>query len=370
MATKKILLNGPEIDVTNAFFGGGAGGMARNMAQYLGAYESDEFEQVPCFHSVRKEKAGPLSFVTRLVTDTAAVVRGAPSADGVHIVAQYRTAIYREFAIMLVCLAWRRPVLYEIKAGAFIQWLGSCRPWERWMALFILRHARVVLCEGRVYVRFLQDELGIESHYAPNFVLGQEIPGDIQPKLMREQVRVLFVGYCYEGKGVFELVEGCELAVQQGVPVELTLAGHEDEDFTRFLDDKISKGLSLTVNRMGRMSHADVLELFKANDVFCMPTRHSGEGHTNTVNEAMMMGMVIVSTRHGFLEDVLAGDVSYFLDRLSPEDICGRLQAIHRDRDEARRRAGKARERLLEKFTSQAAFANLTEHYRALTRET
>ncbi len=367
MTKKKILLNGPEINVENAFFGGGAGGMARNMAQYLTAYESEEFEQVPCFHSVRKAKAGPLSFVTRLITDTAAVFRQAPSADGVHIVAQYRTAIYREFAVMLVCLLWRRPVLYEIKAGAFIQWLGSCRPWERRMALFILRHARVVLCEGRVYVRFLQDELGIKSHYAPNFVLSQEIPGEIQPKLMTELVRVLFVGYCYEGKGVFELVEGCELAVKQGVPVELTLAGHEDEDFTRYLDDKISKGLALSVKRMGRMEHRDVLKLFARNDVFCMPTRHSGEGHTNTVNEAMMMGMVVVSTRHGFLEDILSEDASYFLEHLSAEDICDRLETIHGDRDEARRRAARARERLLESFTSDAAFENLTAHYRTLT---
>ncbi len=370
MRKKTILLNGPQIDSKDAFFGGGAGGMARNMAQYLSAYESDEFGQQPCFHSVRQKDAGPFSFVRRLFVDTAAVFRHAPAADGVHILAQYRTAIYREFAIMLTCLAWRRPVLYEIKAGAFISWLETCRPWERAMARFILRRAKVVTCEGRVYVDYLKDRLGIESRYAPNFVLTREIPGDVRPKLMGEQVRLLFVGYCYEGKGVFELVEGCELAAQQGVPVELTLAGHEDGDFTRFLDDKISDGLSFALNRMGRMDHSDVLKLFSSNDVFCMPTRHSGEGHTNTVNEAMMMGMVIVSTRHGFLGDVLSGDVSYFLEQLSPRDIANRLQTIHQDRDEARRRAGSARARLLQRFTSETAFSNLTARYRELTEET
>lgn len=370
MVKKKILLNGPEIDVTNAFFGGGAGGMARNMAQYLQAYESADFEQVPCFHTVRQQGAGPFSFVRRLFTDTASVFRHAPQADGVHIIAQYRTAIYREFAVVLACLVRRRPVLYEVKAGAFIHWLRSCRLWERKMALFILRRARVVICEGRVYVDFLRNELGIESHYAPNFVLDREIPPDVPPKLTGNEVRVLFVGYCYEGKGVFELVEGCELAAKGGVPVELTLAGHEDQDFTRFLDDKLSQGLSFPVKRMGRMDHDEVLKLFGTNDVFCMPTRHSGEGHTNTVNEAMMMGMVIVSTRHGFLEDVLGGDISYFLDELSPDAIADRLETIHRDRDESRRRAHAARERLLQRFTSKRAFQDLTARYRELTRET
>jgi glycosyltransferase involved in cell wall biosynthesis len=367
MNKKRILLHGPEVNVENAYFGGGAGGMVRNMAQYLNGYSSSEFRLQPCFHSVRPAAASRLSFLKRFWCDTSKVFRDTRSADGLHIVSQYRTAIYREFAVVLVSLMRGVPVLYEIKAGAFITWLETCRPWERAMAGFILRRAKVVICEGRVYVDYLKTHFGIEAHYAPNFVLDGEIPPDIQPKLMSDQVCVLFVGYCYEGKGVFELVEGCELAAKQGVPVELTLAGHEDESFTRFLDDRIAKGLSCSVNRMGRMNHDDVLRLFASNDVFCMPTRHSGEGHTNTVNEAMMMGMVIVTTRHGFLEDVLQGDVSYFLEHLSAADIADCLKTIHQDRDEARRRAGKARARLLESFTSEAAFANLTTHYKTLT---
>ncbi len=365
---KKILLNGPEIELSSGFYGGGQGGMARNMVQYVTGFRSDEFEIEPCFHSVRQPDATRWSFVTRLFSDVGRLLRQWRSADGVHILSQYRTAIYREYAIVLACWLRGLPVLYEIKAGAFIKWLETCRPWERAMAHFILRRARVVMCEGQVYVDYLRDRLRIESHYAPNYVLSQEIPADVRPKLMTEKMCVLFVGYCYEGKGVFELVEGCELAAKKGVPVELTLAGHEDDDFTRFLDDKVRNGLQYTLNRMGRIDHDVVLKLFSANDAFCMPTRHSGEGHTNTVNEAMMMGMVIISTRHGFLEDVLSGDASYFLDRLSPEDICDRLAEIHRDRDEARRRARAARERLMQRFTSETAFANLTARYRELTK--
>ena len=120
MSRKTILLNGPEIDAKNAFSGGGQGGMVRNMQQYLEGFRSEEFEQKPCFHSVRKVGASRFSFVRRLFSDTANVVRHRRNADGLHIVSQYRTAIYREFAIVLACTLMRLPVLYEVKAGVFV----------------------------------------------------------------------------------------------------------------------------------------------------------------------------------------------------------------------------------------------------------
>jgi glycosyltransferase involved in cell wall biosynthesis len=237
------------------------------------------------------------------------------------------------------------------------------------MALFILSRAKVIICEGQLYVDYLRKELGVESHYFPNFVLECEVPGDVKDKLRGDKLRVLFVGYCFEGKGVFELVEGCQLALKKGVPIELTLVGHEHDDFTRFLDSKSADNLSYTINRIGIVEHGEVLAHYESHDVFCMPSRHRGEGHTNTVNEAMMMGMVIVSTRHGFLESVLADNSSFFLDELTPLDIANTLKMIHDDQDEARRRAANARTRLMSFFTSNAAFANLSAHYETLTQQ-
>jgi glycosyltransferase involved in cell wall biosynthesis len=367
MSRKTILLNGPEIDAKNAFSGGGQGGMVRNMQQYLEGFRSEEFEQKPCFHSVRKVGASRFSFVRRLFSDTANVVRHRRNADGLHIVSQYRTAIYREFAIVLACTLMRLPVLYEVKAGVFVDWLEKCRFWESWMALFVLRRAKVVLCEGQVYVDYLQNRHGIESHYTPNFVLDDEIPAEVSARLTADVIRVLFVGFCYEGKGVFELVDGCQAASEDGTGIELTLVGQEHEDFTRYLDERLDDGLSFTLNRMGRLPHEEVLRLCAANDVFCMPSRHRGEGHTNAVNEAMMYGMVIVSTRHGFLESVLGERCSFFLEELTAGEIARVLKLIDAERDEARERAGRARQKLLSSFTGSAAFSRLEQHYRALT---
>lgn len=370
MSKKTILLQGPDPDTRDAAYGGGQGGVVRNMLLYLRGFRSDDYDLAPCFHSVRQKGANPFSFVKRLAGDVREVLRKGRSADGIHVFAQYRTAIYREFGVVLACLSIRLPYLYHIKAGYYVDWLESCRAWERWMARFVLARARVVLCEGQIYVEYLETRYGVESHYFPNFVLDDDIPQHVESKLQGEKVRILFVGYCYEGKGVFELVQGCEVAANYGMRLELTLVGQEDDEFARFLDSREAKGLSYTVNRMGRRSHDEVLGLYEAHDVFCMPTRHKGEGHTNTVNEAMMMGMVIISTRHGFLEHVLAGNAAYFLDDLTPADIAGTLQEINSNRVESRRRAANARERVMSQFTSGSAFVGLKAYYQMLTRGT
>ena len=368
MSRKTILLNGPALDSKSASYGGGKGGAARSMSLYLDGFRSEEFDLQPCFYSVRQKGAGPFSFVARLFGDVREVFRKGRSAAGMHIIAQYRTAIYREFSIVLTCQVLRLPFLYHIKAGIFIEWLNSSRSWERTMALFILRRAKVVLCEGEVYVDYLNSNFDLDSHYFPNFVLDEEVPLEVAPKLANEAVRVLFVGYCYEGKGVFELIDGCELAARNGVSVELTLVGQEHEDFTQFLDARLAGGLSFSIARPGPLGHGEVLAHYRSHDVFCMPTRHQGEGHTNTVNEAMMMGMVIVATRHGFLESVLAENSAFLLDELTPPEIAKNLRFIHENRDEARRRATAARARLMSSFTSEAAFSNLAAYYAVLTQ--
>ena len=48
----KVLLFGPVIGVFAGAYGGGTGGYTRNMSQYLRFFRSDNFEIVPCFHTV------------------------------------------------------------------------------------------------------------------------------------------------------------------------------------------------------------------------------------------------------------------------------------------------------------------------------
>ena len=215
---------------------------------------------------------------------------------------------------------------------------------------------------------FLKKTLNLESFYFPSFVPVNEIPQTVAPKLQNPKIKILFVGFCYEGKGGFELVEGCQLAAQKGLDLELTLVGEEAIEFSQWLDKLDYSHLSLKINRMGRLPHEKVLSIYQEHDIFCMPTRHEGEGHTNSINEAMMMSLVILCTRHGFLELVLGENCAFFLNSCSAEYIAKNLEYIHKNRSLAQEKASAARSKVLELFTSKKVFADLEKYYQYLVK--
>ncbi|WP_437972061.1 glycosyltransferase family 4 protein [Sorangium sp. So ce260] len=367
---KKIVLFGPLLSSFKNAYGGGTGGYTRNMSVYLNHFKSDEFTIVPCFHTVRGQyDFGPFTAPVRFAKDISAflatLVKTRP--DGVHILAQYRGAIPREFAVVLISRMVGKPVLYEIKAGAFMQWYSSTNPLLRRLTDFCLKSSRVVLAEGNVYLDFIKETFGKEAHYFPNFIPTEEIPAEVSDKLRDEELKVLFVGYCFKDKGIYEVVSGCEEAAKQGTRISLTIIGKEHDDFTKWMDAKAEQP-NLKIQRLGLQPHKEVLRHFKSNDIFCYPTSHKGEGHNNSINEALMMGLVIITTNRGFLGDILSDESAYFLKEVSTEEVGGAIRAIDGQREAATRRSSNGRKLFQEKFTSDVAFKKLSRCYEELVR--
>lgn len=364
MSQKTILLYGPPFGA-RASGTVRSGGYTRNMETYLSTFDTPDFTMTPVFHTVRGEKSGLVGlFPVRLIIDIwrigAALAKGRP--DAVHVLAIYNNALPREFFLSLMCALFRVPFIYDIKAGSFITLYRGRGPIYRWAMRSILRHSAAVLIEGETYRSFIKDEFSIDPYYFPNFIPDTDMDVQVPERLEGNGLKVVFAGYCYAGKGVFELVEGCDRLARRGIPVRLTFAGEESPDFRSYLDGRtLPEGLH--IDRPGVLTKEGVRDAMVENDIFCFPSRHSGEGHSNAINEAMACGMVIVSTRVGFLETVVSADAGYFLDAGTPEEIERVLNLIVTDRQEARRRARHARERVGREFTSSRAISRLSEVY-------
>lgn len=318
---KTILLFGPRIGFSKASYGGGTGGYTRNMSTYLNNFESDVFELIPCFHTVRSsEKSLINNFVVRFFIDAfnllCALLSNKPKC--VHVLAQYRGAMPREFFTCLCCKLFRVNYIYEIKAGQFDTWYLKTNYFNKIMVRFVIKHSSKILCEGHRYIGFIENEFGKHSTYWPNFVPSDEIPDKPLKKSRSKTLKVCFIGYCYYGKGVFELVRGLNNLNIDKYPVELHLVGQESDDFKKYLDEET---FSYNIVRHGKLEHQNVLNVLTDSDVFCLPTKHSGEGHNNSINEAMMLNVPIICTRHGFLEDVLSDNKAFFIEDLDHINI-------------------------------------------------
>ncbi len=350
-----------------AAHGGGMGGYARMALVLLRTTRSIPFRIKPCYHTSRKRGPWwPLLLPLRLAYDAAFFAWCSRGSDAVHITLQYRNAIVREAVLCFIARVRGLPILVDIRAGAFRKWYSSGGVIARSLGRFVIQSGKMITVEGKPDATFLEEQFGRPGTYLPNFVPSDEIPSRIPDRCTNKTLRVLFVGYCYEGKGVYELVRGCRIAAGRGVSLSLTFAGAEDPSFAAWLDREAGGGLPFELHRKGLTQDAHLKHLYESADVFCMPSRHPGEGHSNALNEAMMWGLVILCSRHGFFESILDESACYFLQEDLAESIARELIRVDSDRDEARRRAGHAHQILVNQFSSTHVIPRLESIYERL----
>ncbi|HET9390711.1 MAG TPA: glycosyltransferase family 4 protein [Steroidobacteraceae bacterium] len=359
-----IVLCGPALDPGKAGYGAGKGGYVRNVSVLLQHFAAGDVKMTLSPYSTRRySRWWKLVLPFRLIGDLVVFARNARQGGAVHVMMTYGLAIYREFGMSLIARALRRPLILDIRGGSFVPWLESAGWLQRSLAHWVLRHAAVILGQGTAVVAYLRPRYGGKVHHFPNFVQSAHLPVRVEPRCMQPGLAVIFVGYCYEGKGVFELVEGCAQAARQGLTLQLTLVGAESADFQAFLD-RFPAPPALRIERRGTLEFEQVQALLGAHDVFCFPTRHAGEGHPNAITEAMAHALVIVTTRHGFIPELLDESDAYFVDSGSAQALASTLLHIDRHRDEARRKSCSARAAVQRRFMEARVLGDLRDLYR------
>ena len=103
-----------------------------------------------------------------------------------------------------------------------------------------------------------------------------------------------------------------------------------------------------------------------SHNVYAYPTTHSGEGHNNSINEAMMNSLCIVTTHNGFLSDVLGGGLAHHIDKVTADDIYDALKRIKMFPEEANSMTRNAYEKLKSEYSSNAATKRLLQSYQLI----
>lgn len=367
-SNNEILIVGPRSIDSKLAYGGGTGGYTRNLSVYLSTLEGGSLRLRAFRHSVRGEFRGARNLrAARLVLDSTAFfvtcIFKRPSA--VHILAQYRGAIFREVVQVLICRLLRIPVGYDVKAGAFVSgWEQGGRVY-RAAVRYVINASQLLFVEGKKTQDLLAQEFGRAPLYFPNFVPSKEVPADVPERCAADVIKLLFVGFCCREKGVLELVQGAMLAARTGIKVELNLIGAESQDVDKWLTT-LSAHQNMTIIRHGKQPHAKVLAAMQRSDIYVYPTSHAGEGHNNSINEAMMYGLVILTTRQGFLGDILSDNTAFFLDSVDANNVAAGIKAIVEDRSRARKVGIAARNKLLSDYTDDAARSKFVGAYEKL----
>jgi glycosyltransferase involved in cell wall biosynthesis len=233
-------------------------------------------------------------------------ISNAPPDNLLHV-----TGLYKQFVIpeiLLLKQARRRGVatVYDIRAGSMFKHYRRLGPVYRYLFRLALRSADMVMIEGQEYASFVEQQTGAKPFYLPNHVSVDE--SAIQTRADAKP-RLVYVGRITVEKGIETILEAARLLAKNGLNCEVAIAGPGDASLLARLKAEYS---DLGIEWLGSLQSMAVLAQFGRAHFFMFPTRHSGEGHSNALTEAMAMGCVPLVSENGFNRSVV-GDAGRVL---------------------------------------------------------
>jgi len=318
---------------------------------------------------------GEGGYLQRMWTDlhrTRACLR-ATRAPIFHLTSQYQRGTYREWAQFWIARQARRKFVLDIRAGNFVESYASNR-FQRPLLRDMLQRAAAVTVEGRPYIDWIEREFDREAVWFPNFVQMRHRARYPRAPLERpaagEPFRIAYSGRLVSGKGLEELVEACgQLRRESGLALQLELAGPAEGGYDVPLRRLASQTQPGSVVFHGKLEHDALLRLLASAHVFAFPTRWSGEGHSNAVNEAMQVGLPVVTTNQGFLPDVVTPACGVRIHHLTPTSLAEALKKLLGDWERLRACGEAAHQRVYREFSDEVVLRRLAELYRGLLGE-
>lgn len=173
---------------------------------------------------------------------------------------------------------------------------------------FAFSPARRVLCQGQTWARFVIERLGRleqDVEIVPNWTASRpylDLCRNRKPLLQRAHLRLLFLGWLEERKGIINLIDAIAVLKADGLKPHLSIAG--DGHARDAVQARITHhGLGDQVTLLGWVQDDQKLKLLSDHTALVLPSW--SEGLPNAMIEAMAAGCVVVVSRVGNIPDYI-----------------------------------------------------------------
>jgi glycosyltransferase involved in cell wall biosynthesis len=275
-----------------------------------------------------------------------------------------RSAIYRDWLVMLLCRPFFKRVILHWHAAGLAKWLEMVVT-MRWRALTyrLMKQVDLSIVLSK-YNRADAEKLfsrqirvisnGIPDpcpRFAEEVLRRRRARFAARRKLLSRQpldpdashtggdphiVRVLYLAHCTREKGLFDTLDAVVLANQRlrrrQAPVSLRLivtggfvSAEDKAAFDRRLSEPV---IADTVQYLGFVSGEQKHLLLREADLFCFPTYYENENQPVNLLEAMAFGLPILTTRWRSLPELFPANYPGLVDVQSPEQLAERMLSL------------------------------------------
>ncbi|WP_438031302.1 glycosyltransferase family 4 protein [Sorangium sp. So ce233] len=229
-------------------------------------------------------------------------------------------------------LLGKRVVIFP-RSGAIIDNVARSKLYRSYMSA-VLRSCDALVCQSDYWRSFFMqvvpegegDKLVVIENWLPDSCFGEGGPKDY-PRVMDRPMRILYFSRIETRKGIYDFLETMLLLQRENAWVEAKIYGDGSErgNAQRFISENQIKNTEY----MGWLSTSkkDVISSFD----LCLFTSHS-EGFPNAVLEVMALGVPVVSSRVGAVNDLIVpGWNGLLVDVGSPSQMAEAVLALLRE---------------------------------------
>lgn len=270
----------------------------------------------------------------------------------IHYVLQRGRSLLREFPILTVSRFLGIRTIVDNRGGGIQDNLAENNHRVRKFLLrSILRNSDVLVMECVKDREFVKREFRREAAYVPN-TIPESVFYRIRPAKMDiaagEPIRIIYSGRYSTDKGVKTILQAMTSLSKRGVRAELHLTGESsDEEMSRLIRefcDTPPRGVRVVDHGWNVQ---DLYGLISSCHIFLMPTTHYGEGHPNSVNEAMAAGLAMILCDWRHREDVVPANGCRIVEPKNPGAIADAI-LYYAKNTEMLKKAGRSNRRQVE----------------------
>lgn len=273
---------------------------------------------------------------------------------------------FKDTGIILLAKLFRKKIVYHLHNKGVA--LGQNKWYYNLSYRLVFRKAEVILLSEHLYGDVKKYVCAEQVHICPNGVPDASITVSV-PKRKVKDVHLLFLSNLIESKGVFDLLEACQILKDKGIDFKCTLIGGEADISVARLKRTIQKlDLQSQVHYAGKRYGDDKALAYTEADIFVFPTYYPNECFPLVLLEAMQFSLPIVSTYEGGIQDIVEnGKTGFLVSGQNIPDLAEHIEKLVNDQSLRTDFGTKGRKRYEEKFTLTAFETNFTNILKKIT---
>lgn len=250
------------------------------------------------------------------------IVRGSLSADVVTLHCNPTSLHIMGSIVVSIALFLRKKTIIRKFAGD--DYLSRLGGWRGRLADWTVRRADLYLVETKRLLSLTQSRGHSNVKWFPNHRhVGVKEPVRRRGDRVKSQWRFVYVGHIRAYKGIEVLV-----CASRNLPkhASIDLYGPIYDDFDPSLLNE-----SPRLFYKGTLNPDEVTSVLRNYDVFVMPTVAVTEGYPGAILEAFSVGLPVVTSRIGAIDEIVDEKVGILVEPNNPEELLCGLNAFIRD---------------------------------------